>query len=117
MGCCITDISWKRVKHPSEKLNVGEEVTVKVLNLDRDKNRVSLGLKQLREDPWDNVDRRYPVGSRVFGHVTNITTYGCFVQIEEGIEGLVHMSELDWTNKNVHPSKVIQVGAELRLKY
>lgn len=108
----ITDMAWKRVKHPSELVNVGDELKVKVLKFDRDKNRVSLGLKQLGEDPWANIARRYPVGTRVFGKVTNITDYGCFVQLEEGVEGLVHMSELDWTNKNVHPSKVVQSGEE-----
>ncbi|WP_423063894.1 30S ribosomal protein S1 [Candidiatus Paracoxiella cheracis] len=111
----ITDMAWKRVKHPSELVNVGDEVKVKVLKFDRDKNRVSLGLKQLGEDPWANIARRYPQGTRIFGKVTNITDYGCFVQLEEGVEGLVHMSELDWTNKNVHPSKVVQSGEEVEV--
>lgn len=111
----ITDMAWKRVKHPSELVNVGDELKVKVLKFDRDKNRVSLGLKQLGEDPWINIERRYPAGTRIFGKVTNITDYGCFVQLEEGVEGLVHMSELDWTNKNVHPSKVVQSGEEVEV--
>lgn len=106
----ITDMAWKRVKHPSELVNIWDEVHVKVLKFDRDKNRVSLGMKQLGDDPWLNIKRRYPVNSRVFGTVTNITDYGCFVQLEEGVEGLVHTSELDWTNKNIHPSKVVQPG-------
>lgn len=111
----ITDISWKRVKHPSEVIKVGEEVQVKILKFDRDKKRVSLGLKQLGEDPWSNLARRYPVGARLIGKVTNMTDYGCFVEIEDGIEGLVHMSEMDWTNKNIHPSKVVQVGQEVEV--
>lgn len=111
----ITDMSWKRVKHPSEMLSVGEEIKVKVLKYDRDKKRVSLGLKQMGEDPWSNIARRYPVGTRLFGKVTNIADYGCFVEIENGIEGLVHMSEMDWTNKNVHPAKVVQVGDEVEV--
>lgn len=111
----ITDISWKRVKHPGEVLKVGEEVQVKILKYDRDKKRVSLGLKQLGEDPWANLARRYPIGARLVGKVTNITDYGCFVEIEEGIEGLVHMSEMDWTNKNIHPGKVVQVGQEVEV--
>ena len=111
----ITDMAWKRVKHPSELVNVGDELRVKILKFDRDKNRVSLGLKQLGEDPWINIERRYPTNTRVFGKVTNITDYGCFVQLEEGVEGLVHMSELDWTNKNVHPSKVVQSGEEVEV--
>ncbi len=111
----ITDMAWKRVKHPSELVNVGDEVMVKVLKFDREKNRVSLGMKQLGEDPWVNIERRYPMGTRVFGKVTNITDYGCFVQLEEGVEGLVHMSELDWTNKNIHPSKVVQSGQEVEV--
>ncbi|PIZ03917.1 MAG: 30S ribosomal protein S1 [Gammaproteobacteria bacterium CG_4_10_14_0_8_um_filter_38_16] len=105
----ITDMAWKRVKHPSELLNVGDEIKVKVLKFDREKQRVSLGLKQLGEDPWHNVAQRYPAGTRITGKVTNITDYGCFVEIEEGVEGLVHMSEMDWTNKNVHPSKVVNL--------
>lgn len=111
----ITDMSWKRVKHPSEMLNVGEEIKVKVLKYDRDKKRVSLGLKQLGEDPWANIARRYPVGTRLFGKVTNLADYGCFVEIENGIEGLVHMSEMDWTNKNIHPAKVVQIGDEVEV--
>lgn len=111
----ITDMAWKRVKHPSELINIGDELRVKVLRFDRDKNRVSLGLKQLGEDPWVNIARRYPSESRIFGKVTNITDYGCFVEIEEGVEGLVHMSEMDWTNKNVHPSKVVRSGEEVEV--
>lgn len=111
----ITDMSWKRVKHPSEMLSVGEEIRVKVLKYDRDKKRVSLGLKQLGEDPWSNIARRYPVGTRLFGKVTNLADYGCFVEIENGIEGLVHMSEMDWTNKNIHPAKVVQIGDEVEV--
>jgi small subunit ribosomal protein S1 len=109
----ITDISWKRVKHPSEVLKVGDEIKVKVLKFDREKNRVSLGLKQLGDDPWQNIAERYPAGARLVGRVTNITDYGCFVEIEEGVEGLVHMSEMDWTNKNIHPSKVVNAGDEV----
>jgi len=108
----ITDMAWKRVKHPSEVVNVGDDIEVKVLKFDRDRNRVSLGLKQLGEDPWENIARRYPAGTRMFGKVTNITDYGCFVEIEEGVEGLVHVSEMDWTNKNVNPQKLVQVGDE-----
>ncbi|WP_100622901.1 30S ribosomal protein S1 [Candidatus Coxiella mudrowiae] len=111
----ITDMAWKRLKHPSELLDIGDEVHVKVLKFDRDKNRVSLGMKQLADDPWLNIKRRYPVNSRVFGKVTNITDYGCFVQLEEGVEGLVHTSELNWTNKNIHPSKVVQLGEEVEI--
>ncbi|MFC0180412.1 30S ribosomal protein S1 [Thorsellia kenyensis] len=106
----ITDMAWKRVKHPSEVVTVGEEVTVKVLKFDRDRTRVSLGLKQLGEDPWLSIARRYPVDSRLTGKVSNLTDYGCFVEIEEGVEGLVHVSEMDWTNKNIHPSKVVNLG-------
>ena len=106
----ITDMAWRRVRHPSEVLTIGQEVTAKVLRFDQDKNRVSLGIKQLGDDPWDGIARRYPQGSRLFGKVTNITEYGAFVEIEPGIEGLVHMSEMDWTNKNVTPGKVVQVG-------
>jgi len=106
----ITDISWKRVKHPSELLSVGQDVKVKVLSFDSERNRVSLGMKQLGNDPWVDLVERYPVGKRLQGKVTNITDYGCFVEIEEGVEGLVHMSEMDWTNKNVHPSKVVAMG-------
>lgn len=111
----ITDMSWKRVKHPNEMLSVGEEIKVKVLKYDRDKKRVSLGLKQLGEDPWANIARRYPVSTRLFGKVTNLADYGCFVEIENGIEGLVHMSEMDWTNKNIHPAKVVQIGDEVEV--
>lgn len=111
----ITDMAWKRIKHPNELLNVGDEVRVKILKFDRDKSRVSLGMKQLADDPWLNIERRYPVGSRVYVKVTNITEYGCFVQLEEGVEGLVHMSELDWTNKNIHPSKVVQPNEEVEV--
>ncbi|HEY2336254.1 MAG TPA: 30S ribosomal protein S1 [Burkholderiales bacterium] len=111
----ITDLAWRRVKHPSEVLNVGDEVTAKVLKFDSEKNRVSLGLKQLGEDPWVGIARRYPQGTRLFGKVTNLTDYGAFVEVESGIEGLVHVSEMDWTNKNVHPSKVVQVGDEVEV--
>lgn len=111
----ITDMAWRRVKHPSEILKVGDEIRVKVLKYDRDKKRVSLGLKQLGEDPWLDIARRYPVNTRLFGHITNITDYGCFVQIEDGIEGLVHMSEMDWTNKNVHPAKLVQPNQEVEV--
>jgi small subunit ribosomal protein S1 len=111
----ITDLAWRRVKHPSEVLNVGDEVTAKVLKFDAEKNRVSLGLKQLGEDPWVGISRRYPQGTRLFGKVTNLTDYGAFVEVEAGIEGLVHVSEMDWTNKNVHPSKVTQVGDEVEV--
>ncbi len=111
----ITDIAWKRVKHPSEVLNVGQELQVKVLRFDRDRMRVSLGLKQLGEDPWVGVARRYPEGTRVVGRVTNIADYGCFVELEAGIEGLVHVSEMDWTNRNVHPSKIVSPGEEVEV--
>jgi small subunit ribosomal protein S1 len=111
----ITDMSWKRVKHPSEVLNVGDEVEVLVLKFDRERLRVSLGLKQMGEDPWVDIARRYPEGSRIFGKVTNIADYGAFVEIEDGVEGLVHVSEMDWTNKNVHPSKVVQLGDEVEV--
>lgn len=109
----ITDMAWKRVKHPSELVNVGDEIDVMVLKFDRERNRVSLGLKQLGEDPWQDLTRRYPVDARMSGKVTNITDYGCFVEIEEGVEGLVHVSEMDWTNKNVNPNKVVHVGQEV----
>jgi small subunit ribosomal protein S1 len=109
----ITDISWKRVKHPSEVLTVGDEVKVKILSYDKERKRVSLGMKQLNEDPWSDLIERYTEGTRLRGKVTNITDYGCFVEIEDGIEGLVHMSEMDWTNKNVHPSKIVQLGDEV----
>ena len=108
----ITDMAWKRVRHPSEVVNVADELEVRVLRFDKERNRVSLGLKQLGDDPWKNIARRYPVGSRLFGTVSNITEYGCFVEIEDGVEGLVHVSEMDWTNKNVNPSKVVHIGSE-----
>jgi small subunit ribosomal protein S1 len=111
----ITDLAWRRVKHPSEMLNVGDEVTAKVLKFDQEKNRVSLGMKQLGEDPWVGLARRYPPQTRLFGKVSNLTDYGAFVEIEPGIEGLVHVSEMDWTNKNVHPSKVVQLGDEVEV--
>jgi small subunit ribosomal protein S1 len=111
----ITDLAWRRVKHPSEVLSVGDEVTAKVLKFDQEKNRVSLGMKQLGEDPWVGLTRRYPPGTRLFGKVSNLTDYGAFVEIESGIEGLVHVSEMDWTNKNVHPSKVVQLGDEVEV--
>ena len=111
----ITDISWKRVKHPSEVVNVGDEVDVRVLKFDRGRNRVSLGMKQLGDDPWTDISRRYPESSRLFGKVTNVTDYGAFVELEEGIEGLVHVSEMDWTNRNVHPNKVCHVGDEIEV--
>jgi len=111
----ITDMSWKRIKHPSEIVAVGEEIDVKVLKFDRDRNRVSLGLKQLGEDPWVAITRRYPEGARTVAKVTNLTDYGCFAELEEGVEGLVHVSEMDWTNRNIHPSKVVQVGDEVEV--
>ena len=111
----ITDMAWKRVRHPSEVVEVGQELDVRVLKYDRERNRVSLGLKQLGEDPWDNIARRYPANSRVFGKVSNVTDYGAFVEIEPGVEGLVHVSEMDWTNKNVNPSKIVQVGDEVEV--
>ena len=111
----ITDMAWKRVRHPSEVVEVGQELEVRVLKYDRERNRVSLGLKQLGEDPWDNIARRYPANMRMFGKVSNVTDYGAFVEIEPGVEGLVHVSEMDWTNKNVHPSKVVQVGDEVEV--
>jgi small subunit ribosomal protein S1 len=111
----ITDLAWRRVKHPSEILTVGDEVQAKVLKFDQEKNRVSLGMKQLGEDPWVGLGRRYPTGTRLFGKVSNLTDYGAFVEIETGIEGLVHVSEMDWTNKNVHPSKVVQLGDEVEV--
>ncbi len=111
----ITDLAWRRVKHPSEILTVGDEVQAKVLKFDQEKNRVSLGMKQLGEDPWVGLSRRYPPGTRLFGKVSNLTDYGAFVEIESGIEGLVHVSEMDWTNKNVHPSKVVQLGDEVEV--
>ncbi|MFL6654874.1 MAG: 30S ribosomal protein S1 [Sulfurifustis sp.] len=111
----ITDLAWKRVKHPSEVLKIGDEIEAKVLRYDRERNRVSLGLKQLGDDPWVDITRRYPERTRLFGKVTNITDYGAFVEIEPGVEGLVHVSEMDWTNKNVHPTKVVQLGDEVEV--
>ena len=111
----ITDMAWKRVKHPTEVVNVGDELEVKVLRFDRERSRVSLGLKQLGADPWVDISRRYPETTRLFGRVTNIADYGCFVEIEEGVEGLVHVSEMDWTNKNIHPNKVVQLGDEIEV--
>ena len=111
----ITDMAWKRVHHPSEVVNVGDELEVRVLRFDRDRNRVSLGLKQLGDDPWNDLARRYPVSTRLFGTVSNITDYGCFVEIEDGVEGLVHVSEMDWTNKNVNPAKVVHTGDEVEV--
>ena len=111
----ITDMAWKRVRHPSEVVNVGDELEVRVLRFERERNRVSLGLKQLGEDPWSDLARRYPEGTRLFGSITNITDYGCFVEIEDGVEGLVHVSEMDWTNKNVNPAKVVHTGDEVEV--
>jgi len=111
----ITDMAWKRVNHPSEVVNVGDELEVRVLRFDRERNRVSLGLKQLGDDPWNDLSRRYPVGTRLFGAISNITDYGCFVEIEDGVEGLVHVSEMDWTNKNVNPAKVVHTGDEMEV--
>ncbi len=111
----ITDMAWKRVKHPSEVVEIGQEIDVVVLKFDREKNRVSLGLKQMGDDPWENLMRRYPEGTRLFGHVSNITDYGCFVEIEDGVEGLVHVSEMDWTNKNVNPNKMVTLGDEVEV--
>ena len=111
----ITDMAWRRIRHPSEMVNVGDEVTVKILKFDREKNRVSLGMKQLGDDPWVDLMRRYPEGSRVMATVTNLTDYGCFAEIQEGVEGLVHVSEMDWTNKNIHPSKVVAVGDQVEV--
>lgn len=111
----ITDLAWRRVKHPSEVISVGDEVTAKILKFDKEKNRVSLGMKQLTEDPWVGLSRRYPHGTRLFGKVTNMTDYGVFVEIEQGIEGLVHVSEMDWTNKNIYPSKIVQLGDEVEV--
>jgi len=113
----ITDMAWKRIKHPSEIVEVGQEMDVKILKFDRERNRVSLGLKQLGEDPWVEITNRYPEGSRVNARVTNLTDYGCFAEIEEGVEGLVHVSEMDWTNKNVHPSKIVQLGDEVEVMF
>ncbi len=111
----ITDMAWRRVRHPSECVEIGQEIKVKVMKYDKDKNRVSLGMKQMGEDPWQNIARRYPAGTRAFGKVNNLTDYGCFVEIEEGVEGLVHVSEMDWTNKNVNPSKLVQLGDEVEV--
>ena len=111
----ITDMAWKRVKHPSEVVDIADEITVKILKFDRDKQRVSLGLKQMGDDPWSNLARRYPENTRIFGKVTNLADYGCFVEIEDGVEGLVHVSEMDWTNKNIHPSKLVQLGDEVEV--
>ncbi len=111
----ITDMSWKRIKHPNEVLTIGDEIKVKILKFDRENARVSLGLKQLGEDPWADISQRYPIGKRLKGNITNITDYGCFVEIEEGIEGLVHVSEMDWTNKNVNPNKVVHLGQEVEV--
>jgi len=111
----ITDLAWRRVRHPSEVLTVGDEVEAKILKFDQEKNRVSLGMKQLGDDPWVGIARRYPSGTRLFGKVTNLTDYGSFVEVEQGIEGLVHVSEMDWTNKNIHPSKVVQLGDEVEV--
>ncbi len=111
----ITDMAWKRVKHPSDVVEIGDEIDVKVLKFDRERNRVSLGLKQMGDDPWVNLARRYPENTRMFGKITNIADYGCFVEIEEGVEGLVHVSEMDWTNKNIHPSKVVSLGDEVEV--
>jgi len=111
----ITDLAWKRIKHPSEILNVGDEIEARVLKFDQEKNRVSLGLKQLDEDPWVGLGRRYPVKTKLFGKVSNLTDYGAFIEIETGIEGLVHVSEMDWTNKNIHPTKAVQLGDEVEV--
>ncbi|MAR32139.1 MAG: 30S ribosomal protein S1 [Porticoccaceae bacterium] len=111
----ITDMSWKRIKHPSEMISVGDEIDVKVLKFDRERNRVSLGMKQMGEDPWGDIKARYPVGARTRAKITNLTDYGCFAELEDGVEGLVHVSEMDWTNKNVHPSKIVQLGDEVEV--
>ena len=111
----ITDMAWRRVRHPSECVEIGQEIQVKVLKFDKEKTRVSLGMKQMGEDPWQNIARRYPASTRVFGKVNNLTDYGCFVEIEEGVEGLVHVSEMDWTNKNVNPAKMVQLGDEVEV--
>jgi small subunit ribosomal protein S1 len=111
----VTDMSWKRVRHPNEVVAIGDELKVVVLKFDRDRGRVSLGLKQLADDPWSNIVRRYPIGARLFGKITNVTDYGCFVEVEAGVEGLVHVSEMDWTNKNVSPNKIVQVGDEVEV--
>jgi len=111
----ITDMSWKRIKHPSEMINVGDEIDVKVLKFDRERNRVSLGMKQMGEDPWGDIKGRYPEGARCKAKITNLTDYGCFAELEDGVEGLVHVSEMDWTNKNVHPSKIVDLGQEVEV--
>jgi small subunit ribosomal protein S1 len=111
----ITDMAWKRVKHPSEVVEVGQEIDVKILKFDRERQRVSLGMKQLGDDPWKDLARRYPQHTRIFGKITNIADYGCFVEIEDGVEGLVHVSEMDWTNKNVNPSRVVSIGEEVEV--
>ncbi|QJC37808.1 30S ribosomal protein S1 [Enterobacteriaceae endosymbiont of Donacia bicoloricornis] len=111
----ITDMAWKRVKHPSEIVNIGDEIKIKILKFDKDKTRVSLGLKQLGEDPWKSISKRYPENSKLLGRVTNLTDYGCFVEIEEGVEGLVHISEMDWTNKNIHPTKIVNVNDKIEV--
>jgi len=112
----ITDIAWRRINHPSEVLNVGDEMDVKVLKFDRDRNRVSLGMKQLEADPWSQIAAAFPVGSEISGKVANLTDYGAFVEIQEGVEGLVHTSELDWTNRNIHPSKIVHLGQEVSVR-
>ena len=109
----ITDMSWKRIKHPSEMINIGDEIDVKVLKFDRERNRVSLGMKQMGDDPWGDIKGRYPVGKKTQARITNLTDYGCFAELEDGVEGLVHVSEMDWTNKNVHPSKIVDLGQEV----
>ena len=111
----ITDMAWKRVRHPSEVVNVGDEISVMVLKFDKERNRVSLGLKQLGDDPWAEIARRYPEGSRLHGKISNITDYGCFVEIEDGVEGLVHVSEMDWTNKNINPASIVALGDEVEV--
>lgn len=111
----ITDMSWKRIRHPSEMINVGDEIDVKVLKFDRERNRVSLGMKQMGDDPWGDIKGRYPEGARAKAKITNLTDYGCFAELEDGVEGLVHVSEMDWTNKNVHPSKIVQLGDEVEV--
>jgi small subunit ribosomal protein S1 len=111
----ITDMSWKRIRHPSEMVNVGDEIDVRILRFDKEKNRVSLGMKQLGDDPWVNIVQTYPRETKVTARITNLTDYGCFAEIQEGVEGLVHVSEMDWTNRNIHPSKVVSVGDELEV--
>ena len=111
----ITDMAWKRISHPSEMLNPGDEISVKIIKFDKESNRISLGLKQLSEDPWDDIKERYPAGTKVAARVTNLTDYGCFASIEDGVEGLVHVSEMSWTNKNIHPSKIVNIGDEVEV--